>query len=365
MQPAMSLCVRHRGQIILERAIGHSHGNSPGSPEHAPRQLATPRTPFNFFSGSKAVTAMLVHHLDDEGVLHLDDAVADFVPEFARHGKQDVTIRHLVNHRAGMPTTDDRIDLDVLLDSDAIRQLYCDARLRSVPGRRVAYHAVSAGFVLADVIQAVTGMTINDYLTKVVREPMGMTNFTYGVPEDRVGEVARDAFTGFAQLPVLDWIMKRGFGGTMEEVVELARDPRFLRAVVPSGNIIATAEEVGRFFEMLLRGGTCDDVRVFDERTVRRATRETAYGVMDEVLMLPVRYGQGFMLGADVASLYGLRTPRAFGHLGFTNILGWADPDRDLSVGFMNSGKPLITPELVLWLGIMQTISARIPRVAR
>lgn len=68
------------------------------------------------------------------------------------------------------------------------------------------------------------------------------------------------------------------------------------------------------------------------------------------------------MLSGDVFGFYGPMTPKAFGHLGFTTCLAWADPERDLSAALMTTGKPFITPELVIWLNIMRTIAARIPR---
>ena len=68
------------------------------------------------------------------------------------------------------------------------------------------------------------------------------------------------------------------------------------------------------------------------------------------------------MLGGDLLSIFGPRTPQAFGHLGFTNVLAYADPERDISVAFLNNGKPLIAAELILWMRVMWTIGARIPR---
>src|SRR5579883_2560959 len=103
LHPAIALCVRRRGKVVLDRAIGHAHGNAPGAPEDAPRVLATPRTLFNLYSASKAMTAMVVHLLDQRGMLHLDDPVAEYVPEFARHGKDWITLRHILTHRAGIP----------------------------------------------------------------------------------------------------------------------------------------------------------------------------------------------------------------------------------------------------------------------
>jgi CubicO group peptidase (beta-lactamase class C family) len=68
------------------------------------------------------------------------------------------------------------------------------------------------------------------------------------------------------------------------------------------------------------------------------------------------------MLGSDTVSVFGIQTPRAFGHVGYTHVIGWADPERELSVAFLNSGKPVFTPEFLIWLNVMRTISARVPR---
>ena len=83
----------------------------------------------------------------------------------------------------------------------------------------------------------------------------------------------------------------------MRELVDLSNDPRFRTAAVPSANIIATPEEISRFFEMLLCGGTYEDTRVFEQRTVVRATLRQAGGQVDRILLLPVPFSMGFMLG--------------------------------------------------------------------
>jgi len=75
-----------------------------------------------------------------------------------------------------------------------------------------------------------------------------------------------------------------------------------------------------------------------------------------------MRYGLGFMLGGERLSFYGPGTPAAFGHLGFTNVLAYADPERELSVAFMNTGKPFITPLLLVWRLAIRAIAQRIPR---
>ena len=95
--------MRRRGRVALDRSIGHVVGNAPGDPADAHRVVATPATLFNLFSASKMVTAMLVHLCDQRGLVHLDDPVAHYIPEFGAHGKHRITLRHVLSHRAGIP----------------------------------------------------------------------------------------------------------------------------------------------------------------------------------------------------------------------------------------------------------------------
>jgi CubicO group peptidase (beta-lactamase class C family) len=90
LYPALALCVRRRGQVIVDRAIGHASGNAPHDPPDAAKVRATPATLFSLFSASKMVTAMLVHLCDQRGLLHLDDPVAHYLPAFAAHGKAGI-----------------------------------------------------------------------------------------------------------------------------------------------------------------------------------------------------------------------------------------------------------------------------------
>jgi CubicO group peptidase (beta-lactamase class C family) len=151
-------------------------------------------------------------------------------------------------------------------------------------------------------------------------------------------------------------------GTSMRELVDLSNDRRFRTGVVPAANLIATPEEISRFFETLLCGGTFEDTRVFDQRTVVRATEPQVTGRADRVLMIPVPLSMGFMLGGRTFGFFGPRAANAYGHLGFTNVLGWADPDRDISVAFMNTGKPLLSARMLAWLNVTRVIGARIPR---
>ncbi len=358
LHPAISVCVRKHGLIVLERAIGHLRGNAPGAKRDAPKVPIRYDSLFDFFSASKAVTSMVAHLLEQRGVIHLDDAVVEYVPEFAPHGKDRVTIRQVLTHRAGIPTVREApMNLELLADWPRIVEILCNARPISTPGRRLTYHALTGGYVIGEVVQRVTGADIRTFLRREILDPLGFETFGYGIDARRVHEVAENATTGLPSLPPQSWLMARALGAGLEEATAISNDPLFLTAIVPSGNIIGTAEEASRFFELLLRGGALDGVRIFEPRTIRRAVAEQSWLEIDSFLGLPVRYGTGFMLGTPFVSFYGLRSARAYGHVGFTNVVGWADPERDISVGFMTSGKPFITPGQILWLSAIYAIA--------
>jgi CubicO group peptidase (beta-lactamase class C family) len=157
--------------------------------------------------------------------------------------------------------------------------------------------------------------------------------------------------------------MEDALGLPLDDAVAMSNDPRYLTGVMPAANIVSTANEVSLFFECLLRGGALNGQRVISRRAMARAVMPQNSGLVpDGTIKIPIRYGLGFMLGGKVFSLFGPDTESAYGHLGLTNVLAWADPERDISVAFLNNGNPLIAPEMVAWMAVPRTIGQRFPR---
>jgi CubicO group peptidase (beta-lactamase class C family) len=363
LYPALALCIRRRGKVVLDRSIGHVSGNAPHDPPDVHKVVATPQTLFNMFSASKMVTAMLVHLCDQRGLLHLDDPVAHYLPEFGEHGKGRITIRHVLTHRAGIPHIPPQFaDVGLLERPDEILSLLSRQKPLWRAGQRLAYHALTGGFVLGAVVEKVTGKPLRQFIYDEILGPLKFDAFNFGVPVARLPEVAVNAFTGPPVLPPLSQVLKRMLSVHFVEAVRVSNDPRFLTSVVPAGNIVSTANEASRFMQLLLDGGELDGVRVFETRTIERAVAEQTFFELDLTMGAPIRYSMGFILGARVASPYGLNTPRAFGHLGFTNVFVYADPSRDIAVALMTSGKPALSIGIARTLLIMQTIARRIPR---
>jgi len=362
--PALALCVRREGRVLLDRAIGHTRGNGPGDPPGAEVQL-TPDAPFCTLSASKAVTAMVIHLLDQQNALRLDDPVCEYIPEFAANGKQWITIRHVLIHRAGIQNLPAEVlQLPSLDDTEPVVRLISAQRPSGRAGRQLAYHAVTGGFVLGEVVRRITGKSIRTVLDESICRPLGFRWLGYGVAPDEVSQVVTNYLTGPPPLPPFSTLFRRALGVGYQEAITISNDPRFLTGIVPAGNIVATANEMSRFFELLRAGGILDGVRVFDERTVRRATLEHSYLELDLTLGIPFRYGMGFMLGADWFSPYGPYTRRAFGHIGFTNIICWADPERAVAAALLTSGKPFIHPELYYLFELLRQIGIACPKTA-
>jgi len=363
LYPAVAFCLRRRGRVVLDGAIGHARGNGPQDAPGTALIPATPSTLFPIFSASKAVTAIVIHLLNERGLVHLDDAVCEYIPEFGNHGKEWITIRHVLTHRAGIPTLPGvDVDLDLLLQPAKIIERLCEATPVWTPGRRLAYHALTGGFVLGEIVHRVTGRDIRRFLREEILDPLHFDAMDYGAAPEMLPDLAESVFTGYPIAFPLSWVVRRAIGVPFQQACEIANDPRFLTAIIPAGNVIATANEASRFFQLLLSGGELDGVRVLEGRTLRRVASEQSYLEVDLTLGFPVRYGLGMMLGAKRVSLFGPDTEKAFGHLGFTNVVTCADPERETALCLMTSGKPFIAPEVWRVYDVMRQVVRHCPK---
>ena len=364
VHPGLQLCLRRDGRVLLDRAIGHARGNGPDDPEDAPKVPMTTETPSCIYSASKAVTAMVIHLLDERGQLHIGDRVSEYIPEYAQKGKEGTTIAHVLAHRAGIASMPkEALELDTADDWDRIVQLICESKPTVRPGRLLAYHAVSGGYILGEIARRVTGKTVREVLAEEILDPLGFRWGNYGVDPEDVEEVSRSYVTGPPLLPPMSTLTNRVLGMPLDQVVEKSNDARFLTSIIPSANVVTSGNELSRFFEIFRQGGELDGRRVMEERTIRRALTEQSHLEIDFSLVFPTRFSYGLMLGAKYVSLYGRDTDLAFGHLGLINIMGWADPERAISVGLITTGKAIVYPELPRFYGVMSRISGEVPKV--
>ncbi|MGK2870095.1 MAG: lipase LipE [Mycobacterium sp.] len=365
MHPAIQVCLRHNGKVILDRAIGHGWGNGPADPVDAEQIPVSTSTPFCVYSTAKAITTTVTHMLVERGAFSLEDRVCDYLPTYTSHGKDRTTIRHVVTHSAGIPfATGPKPDLKRMDDSEYARDML--GRMKPVyrPGLVHIYHGVTWGPLMREIISAATGRSIRDILDEQILSPLGFRWTNYGVATQDVPLVAPSHVTGKPLPPPIAKAFKLAVGGVPQQIIPFSNTPEFLTGVVPSSNTVSNANELSRFAEILRRGGELDGVRVMSPETLRAATKEARRLRPDLATGLaPMRWGTGYMLGSKRFGPFGRDGAGAFGHTGLTDIAMWADPQRALSVAVISSGKPSGHPEAKRYPALLDRINAEIPRV--
>jgi CubicO group peptidase (beta-lactamase class C family) len=362
VHPAITLHIRRRGAVLVSRAIGHTRGNGPQDGPEAEKVLATPDSPFCLFSGSKCITALLVHMLAEENLINLMDPVAFYAPEFARKGKENINIHQILGHRGGIPGLPPDTPLTTFLDEDRTWELLCDSEPIITDGSKLAYHAITGGFVLERVMRTVTGDSFSAYIDKKIRKPMEMKYFTYGIAPEHREQLVRHYLTGPRSGPLLNALSRRVLGDRVESLGKMLNDERLQDVVSPAANLAASAEEVTRFFQMMLDGGMWGEQRICARNTIARAVQEFGNRTLDQTLKVPIRYSAGFMLGDEPFGLWGPHSHHAFGHLGLINKFNWADPEREIAVSLLTSGVPLVTPHILPLVNLIRAIGNRVPR---
>ncbi|MGH3959147.1 lipase LipE [Mycobacterium sp.] len=365
MHPAIQLCLRHNGKIVLNRAIGHGWGNAPTDAPDAEKIPVETDTPFCVYSTAKAITATVVHMLVERGQFALDDRVCDYLPNYTSHGKDRTTIRHVLTHSAGVPfPTGPRPDVRRADDSEYTREQL--ARLKPLyrPGLIHIYHALTWGPLMREIVSAATDKDIREILAAEILDPLGFRWTNFGVAHQDVPRVAPSHATGRPLPAPIAAVFRKAIGGTMHQIIPFSNDPLFLTTVIPSSNTVSNADELSRFAEIWRCGGELDGVRVMQPDTLREAVRECRRLRPDFATGLtPLRWGTGFMLGSNRFGPFGRNAPAAFGHLGLVSCAIWADPERGLAAGLVSSGKPGRDPAPKRYTVLMDRIAAEVPRV--
>ncbi|MGY4708348.1 lipase LipE [Mycolicibacterium sp. CBM1] len=364
MHPAIQLCLRYDGRVVLNRAIGHGWGNGPDDAPDAELLPVTVGTPFCVYSAAKAISTTVVHMLVERGAFSLDDRVCDYLPNYTSHGKDRTTIRHVITHSAGVPfATGPRPNLKRMNDSEYAREQLAQLRPIHKPGLMHIYHGLTWGPLVREIVSAATGRSIRDILAEEILDPLGFRWTNYGVAEQDVPLVAPSHVTGKPLPPAIAAAFKAAVGGTMQQIIPFSNTPLFLTGVVPSSSTVSTADELSRFAEILRREGELDGVQVMRPQTLRQAVAPVRRLRPDVATGLaPMRWGTGYMLGSERFGPFGRGAAGAYGHTGLTNIAIWADPQRRLSVGLISSGKPGRHREAGRYTALLDLINAEIPR---
>ena len=315
--PGAVVVVGHAGEIVYTGAFGARALN--GSPE-----AMTPNTIFDLASLTKVVaTTTSVMILVEEGRLRLRDRVVTYLPEFASHGKDRITVEQLLTHVSGL-----RPDLpleEVFEGAGTAIARAADEVPESGPGERFIYSDINF-FVLGEIVRRVTGQSLDRFARDRIFRPIGMTDTGFNPPSSLTSRVAPTQPCAWLAWPC------GGDGAVM--LRGRVHDPtaRRMGGVAGHAGLFSTAGDLARFCRMLLDGGKLDDVRILAPLTVARMTRvSTPPHIAD-------RRGLGWDLdsrfSANRGDLFGFGS---YGHTGFTGTSLWLDPASDTFVVFLSS----------------------------
>jgi CubicO group peptidase (beta-lactamase class C family) len=294
----------------------------------------------NVYSTTKGVTALCAHRLVEAGKLDLEAKVARYWPEFAQAGKQDMPVRYLLSHQAGLPAVRRPLPQGALYDWNALCEALAAETPWWEPGTKHGYHALTFGHLVGELIRRIDGRSVGAYFQGELARPLGL-DFWIGLPE---GEHARCAeMVPAAPGPGGGEDVLEQFSANASEMVRLTfNNPRGRRghvnsrewrlAEIPAGNGHGDARSLARLYGALACGGALDGVHVLSPASILRARSEQAFG-RDEVLGFPMRFGLGFMLRHDLMPLG--PNASAFGHAGAGGSIAYADPEARIGFAYV------------------------------
>ncbi|HVM96069.1 MAG TPA: serine hydrolase domain-containing protein [Candidatus Acidoferrales bacterium] len=296
----------------------------------------------NVFSTTKAMTALCAHILADRGELDFDAPVARYWPEFAQAGKQDLPVRYLMSHRAGLAALRRRLPAEALYDWQGMTDELAAEAPWWEPGTVSGYHALTFGHLVGEVVRRISGKSLGTFFRDEVAQPLGV-DFHIGLAESEDHRVAdlvspsesenKAAGAGIDPDSLLAKVM-----GNPRIKAEAATTRAWRAAEIPAANGHGNARSVARVLAALACGGTLDGVNLLRSETLEGAIVEQSYG-RDLVLPLTMRWGLGFMLTSPTMPLG--PNPRTFGHGGWGGSLGIADMDARVSWAYvMNKMSP-------------------------
>jgi CubicO group peptidase (beta-lactamase class C family) len=333
-----ALVARLGGKTVVDLSTGFA--------DRAGRRPWTPETLAISFSTTKGAASTVVHRLADRGQIDYDETVGSYWPEFRAGGKERVTVRDLLTHRAGLWSVQAVARrAEDLLDHLAMEE-HLAARTVYAPTQRSAYHAMTYGWLVAGLVRRITGRGLKELVTSELAETLGTPGLNIGPPADAHGLVAEPVGSALRHLarasrfleplwtrfgitrPGYEALVVPGFYRLFE-----GPEPPIWTTEMPAVNGMFSADGLARLYGALANGGAePGGPRLLSPGAVSELGRVQLRS-NDAVLGLRMRW----RLGYHQAFGAGPVAPKAFGHYGYGGSGGWADPTIGLSVGFVTN----------------------------
>jgi CubicO group peptidase (beta-lactamase class C family) len=312
----VQVAVYRNGELVVDAVAGVADPAS-GRP-------VTSGTVFYTYSTVKGATSTVLHLLAERGMLGYDTPIAELWPEFGAHGKQSATIRHALTHSVGVPGVPAGTTPEDLCDWERMCAVIADSEPWWEPGTKMAYHAVTYGYIIGEIVRRVTGKPISRVLLEEVATPLGVGDELYfGMPRAEQHRLARledapGSAEMLAAMPADSPFFKTAPLAVMPNA-EFGNRADVLAADIPAGGKM-TARAMARMYAALL--GEVDGVRLVSPERLREISA-VALSDVDQVMGFPSEWGLGYSIGRPGAGPGQART--AFGMGGAGGTYAYAD----------------------------------------
>lgn len=328
-----ALCVQVGGETVVDIWAGVADKDG--------QQAWHSDTILNLFSCTKPFTAVTALQLVAEGKLELDAPVARYWPEFAAAGKERITLRHLLSHQAGLPAIRESLPAEALYDWQTMTSALAAEAPWWALGDGHGYAPITYGWLVGELLRRVEGRGPGESIVARTAKPLGL-DFHVGLADEEFHRVAtitrgKGNVGDAAAQRLLKTMMSdaqalttRAFANP-PSIMTSTNKPEWRRMQQPAANGHGNARSLAGFYSGLLDGS------LLDSELLAELTREHSVGE-DRTLLTATRFGLGCMLDQPTVAnaTYGMG-PGAFGHPGAGGSTGFADPQRDVAVGFVTN----------------------------
>jgi len=336
--PSCQIAIARNGSVGAMKTFGRAVQGGSDQP-------ATDETLYCVFSCTKAIVSSAMWILIGDGKLSISERAAEIVPEFASNGKDGITVEQLLIHTGGFPNAPyaqrDWLDRGKRLEK------FKSWRLEFPIGERFIYHATSAFWVMAEIIERRSGQDFREFVRDRIATPLGLPQLRLGVPPEEHKRIADIFYVGQALTP--EEMKKMGWPPMPEtEVNETMitgfNHPIVRQSGVPGGGGIMTAAELALFYQGLLHNPpVASGASIWKAETLKEALRVRSGDYFDPIF----KYKCNRALGVVVAGSDGFANYRGFGktnsagtfgHGGAGGQIGWGDPATGISLGYCTNG---------------------------
>ena len=312
----------------------------------------------NVFSVSKAITAICLGRLIERGLININLAVRDYWPEFGCNGKETITVKQLLDHTAGMFAFREGIPIDNWQDWNQYIRLLESQAIYHEPGQHQAYHALTFGWLIGELIKRIDGRTVGEYFRDEVAQPLDI-DFKIGLQSKDFGRCADTimlpTLPSLNQLRPLKFvpdlflspIFKNIKKALKQDYISEAFDPSILEdqnfvntddwrlAEIPAANGHGTARGLAKLFGILSRGGRETECQILEQHTIDTMREIHSFGPDMVLFGLPYKFGLGFMINAPMTPIGRKKRGNMFGHTGIAGSVAFGDVDKKMGFSFL------------------------------